>query len=171
PILGVFGTIAGEALAEASSWFVYNHEGRRAPTVQGTRAQWFRDVCWVLVVWFGAYSIHASALSVELLCTTVLQFLGPTVAYAQPAPDPALLASTPDANSTDPYIVAKATELGHDPQQIFAFVRDEIGYESYKGSLRGARGTLWSKAGNALDKASLLIALLRASNIPARYVQ
>lgn len=79
------------------------------------------------------------------------------------------LSPTPDANSADPYIIQKATELNHDPVLIFAFVRDEIGYESYKGSLRGARGTLWSKAGNSLDKASLMIALLRASGIPARY--
>ena len=81
------------------------------------------------------------------------------------------LKSTPDANITDPYILARAAELGNDPQKIFVFVRDEISYESYKGSLRGARGTLWSKAGNSLDQASLLVALLRASGIPARYVQ
>ena len=77
----------------------------------------------------------------------------------------------PGANTTDTFIVQKASELGNDPNAIFAFVRDEIGYESYRGSLRGARGTLWSNAGNALDQASLLIALLRASGIPARYVQ
>ena len=46
-----------------------------------------------------------------------------------------------------------------------------LGYESYHGSLRGARGTLWSEAGNATDQASLLIALLRASGIPASYRQ
>jgi hypothetical protein len=84
--------------------------------------------------------------------------------------EPALLRDTRDANSTDPFIIAKAAELGNDPERLFAFVRDEIGFESYQGSLRGARGTLWSKAGNALDQASLLIALLRASGIPARYV-
>lgn len=37
--------------------------------------------------------------------------------------------------------------------RLFAFVRDEIGYEWYVGSLRGARGTFWSRAGNALDRA------------------
>jgi hypothetical protein len=93
-------------------------------------------------------------------------------AYAQPQAngDP-LLASTPEFDLNDPYLVAKANELGKDPQRIFAFVRDSIGFESYVGSLRGARGTLWSNAGNALDQASLLIALLRISGIPARYAQ
>jgi hypothetical protein len=58
--------------------------------------------------------------------------------------------------------------LGNDWQQMFAYVRS-LGYESYKGSLRGTRGTLWSEAGNSLDQASLLIAMLRGSGIPARY--
>lgn len=107
--------------------------------------------------------------------------LGPKAAHADtpaqpffpPLPadpgSPEYLKATPDADSQDPYIVQKAAELGRDPARIFAFVRDQIGYEAYKGSLRGARGTLWSKAGNSLDKASLMIALLRASGIPARY--
>lgn len=91
-----------------------------------------------------------------------------------PPPDavaPELLLSTLAADITDPVIVAQAVALGHDLQRIFAFVRDSIGYEAYLGSLRGARGTLWSQAGNALDQASLLITLLRASGVPARYVQ
>ncbi|MEI8571239.1 discoidin domain-containing protein [Methylomonas sp. WH-1] len=97
-----------------------------------------------------------------------------TVSKAAPVLPPQLapddyLGSTVEANTSDPYITQKAAELNHDPALIFAFVRDEIANEVYKGSLRGARGTLWSKAGNALDKASLMIALLRASNIPARY--
>ena len=50
-------------------------------------------------------------------------------------------------------------------------MRDHIGYEAYTGSLRGARGTLWSLAGNALDRSSLLVALLRAAGFTAQYVQ
>jgi len=75
---------------------------------------------------------------------------------------------TVDADYYDEYMLKKAAELGNDWQQMFAYVRS-LGYESYKGSLRGTRGTLWSEAGNSLDQASLLIAMLRGSGIPARY--
>jgi uncharacterized membrane protein len=84
--------------------------------------------------------------------------------------DPSLLASTPDANTTDPYIQEEAAKLNYNPQQIFNFLESDVGYNSYLGSLRGARGTLWSSAGNALDVASLGVALMRASGIPAQYV-
>jgi transglutaminase-like putative cysteine protease len=75
---------------------------------------------------------------------------------------------TVDADYYDEYAVSKSTELGNNWQNIWEYVRS-LGYESYKGSLRGARGTLWSEAGNSVDQASLLVALLRGSGIPARY--
>ena len=80
--------------------------------------------------------------------------------------DPTLLASTPDANTTDPYIQEEAAKLSYDPQQIFDFLHTQIGFNSYVGSLRGARGTLWSDAGNALDVASLGVALMRSLRHP-----
>jgi uncharacterized membrane protein/transglutaminase-like putative cysteine protease/sugar lactone lactonase YvrE len=85
--------------------------------------------------------------------------------------DPGLLASTPDANTTDPFVQEVAAKLNYDPQQVFNFLHNDIGYNSYLGSVRGARGTLWSRAGNALDVASLGVALMRASGIPAQYEQ
>lgn len=87
------------------------------------------------------------------------------------AGDPSLLASTPEADADDAYIVAQAGKLDHDPARIFAFVRDSIRNEVYSGSLRGARGTLLQGAGSSLDKSSLLIALIRASGRPAGYVR
>jgi len=84
--------------------------------------------------------------------------------------DPSLLASTPDANTTDPFVQEEAAKLDYDPTQIFNFLHTQVGYNSYLGSVRGARGTLWSNAGNALDVASLGVALMRASGIPAQYV-
>lgn len=89
---------------------------------------------------------------------------------ASPGGDPAL-ACTIDADTTVPALIAQAQALGGDPDQILDFVRTRIGFESYRGSLRGALGTLWSGAGNALDKANLAIALLRAAGVPARYVR
>jgi uncharacterized membrane protein len=95
--------------------------------------------------------------------------------------DPSLLAATPDTDATDlsdapnlpisdPFIQEEAAKLSYNAQNIFNFLENDIGYNSYSGSLRGARGTLWSSAGNALDVASLGVALMRASGIPARYV-
>lgn len=84
--------------------------------------------------------------------------------------DPALLACTLDADCADPVVQTLAARLGYDVEQIFAYVRDEVAYEPYGGSLRGARGTAWSQAGSALDQSSLLVALLRAAGVPARYV-
>ncbi|MBL8309875.1 MAG: hypothetical protein JNL19_05585 [Burkholderiales bacterium] len=77
------------------------------------------------------------------------------------------------ADAADPRVIALASSLGNNPSALFQHVRDHIGIEVYAGSLRGARGVLASKAGNSLDRASLLIALLKAANpaIEARYVQ
>jgi uncharacterized repeat protein (TIGR01451 family) len=93
----------------------------------------------------------------------------PAASLRQGSVDPNLLASTPDANTNDPFVQEKAAELNYDPQQIFNYLHNDIGYNSYTGSLRGARGTLWSSAGNALDVANLGVALMRASGIPAQY--
>jgi len=81
-----------------------------------------------------------------------------------------LLRATIDADTSDPYVRQTLAQVGCEPQGLFAFVRDDTKFEAYRGSLRGARGTLWSRAGNALDRASLLIALLRACGVPSRYV-
>ena len=51
------------------------------------------------------------------------------------------------------------------------FVRNKVKYIPYYGSKKGADATLVEFAGNDMDKASLLIAMLRYSNIPARYHQ
>ena len=44
---------------------------------------------------------------------------------------------------------------------MFQYVANEIAYQPYYGSLKGAAATLHSKAGGPTDQASLLIALLR----------
>ncbi len=64
-----------------------------------------------------------------------------------------------------------AASLNYSPVEIFKYVVNNIGLEPYWGSMKGARATLLSKSGGPAEQASLLIALLRASNIPARYVR
>lgn len=69
-----------------------------------------------------------------------------------------------------PEIKAKAQELGNNPVKIYEWVRNNFEFESYYGSMKGAQQSLLEKSGNDFDQASVLIALLRSSNIQARYV-
>ncbi|MHB1142348.1 MAG: transglutaminase-like domain-containing protein [Sulfuricaulis sp.] len=85
------------------------------------------------------------------------------------ASDPAYLAATAEVTLT-PAIQAKAQELGHNPVKIYHWVRNNIEWLPTWGATQDADVTLGSQRGNAMDIASLLIALLRASGIPARYV-
>ncbi|RFF32618.1 RHS repeat-associated core domain-containing protein [Wenzhouxiangella sediminis] len=75
-----------------------------------------------------------------------------------------------DGSSFPEAILAKAEELDHDYARIFDFVRSEIRTEWYAGQKRGPAQTLGLRAGNDVDQAALLIALLRASGAPARFV-
>ncbi|MEM6796052.1 MAG: transglutaminase-like domain-containing protein, partial [Acidobacteriota bacterium] len=68
-------------------------------------------------------------------------------------------------------ILAQASALEYDYVRIFEFVLNEIEREWYAGSLRGAEGTLLARRGNAVDQASLLVALLRGSGAAARFVE
>ena len=84
-------------------------------------------------------------------------------------PGAAELAATIDAPIT-PEIEALAAELNHNVVDIYTWVHNNIFFVPSHGSLQGAQMTLDTKRGNSMDTASLTIALLRASNIPARYV-
>src|SRR5690349_20231057 len=68
----------------------------------------------------------------------------------------------------DPLIDEIAYQLDYDTEKIAAFVTAEIRYEPYAGALRGAIGTLWAGAGNSVDTAQLLAALLEASIVTTR---
>lgn len=70
----------------------------------------------------------------------------------------------------DQAIIDLAASLDNSPLQIYHYVKNNIAYEPYLGSRKGALATLQLQAGNDYDQASLLIALLRAAGIPARYV-
>ena len=79
------------------------------------------------------------------------------------------LGATEDVQIT-PAVLQKAAELGNNPARIFHWVRDNVQCMPTYGSIQGSDFLLTSLRGNPTDIASLLIALLRASNIPARYV-
>ena len=131
-----------------------------------TKANWFKDLCLLVAFQFFFQTLLPTAHNLPM--PKISWDFGPAAAYAQ---EPEWLASTVDANYEDRFIQEKLTEIGPGVDAAFAFVRDEIGFEAYTGSLRGARGTMWSEAGNSLDQASLLIALLRAQGIACRYVR
>ncbi|WP_292777653.1 transglutaminase domain-containing protein [Methanobrevibacter sp.] len=52
---------------------------------------------------------------------------------------------------------------------IFNYVRDNLDYSYYANSKKGAAKTLKTKKGNCCDHSNLIVALCRASKIPARY--
>jgi transglutaminase-like putative cysteine protease len=79
------------------------------------------------------------------------------------------LLPTEDVQITQP-IKDLAAQLSNSPVSIYNWVHNNIDYLPTFGSIQGSDLTLQAKRGNAFDIASLLIALLRAAGIPARYV-
>ncbi len=90
-----------------------------------------------------------------------------------------------EINDPDDELVALAAGLDNDPVKIYNWVYNNIYspqfiydklkngslYYYYKDSRLGARAAYLNRRGNSWDQSSLLIALLRISNIPARYVK
>lgn len=91
------------------------------------------------------------------------------LALAHDTPTSDYLAETVDVQLTSA-IRAKAAELNYSPVKIYNWVRNNVEYVPTYGSIQGADMCLQTLQGNDFDIASLLIALLRASNIHARYV-
>lgn len=69
----------------------------------------------------------------------------------------------------DSEMVNLARDLGSS-KKIFEYVRDNIEYYPTFGFTQNAKTLFKTRTGNAYDKASLLISLLRSKGIPARYV-
>lgn len=84
------------------------------------------------------------------------------------APGAADLAPTEDVQLSAA-IRTRAQQLGGTPLALLRFVHDSVRFVPSYGSVQGSDYTLQTLRGNAFDQASLLIALLRASNHPARY--
>lgn len=73
---------------------------------------------------------------------------------------PLSLVSGPSATAITPELQALASGLNNDPLRIFNYVHNKIAFQPYYGSNKGAQGTYLDGAGNDMDQASLLIALL-----------
>ena len=66
---------------------------------------------------------------------------------------------------------AAAGRLGFDRAKILEFVRTEIAWEPYAGILRDAPGTLLVRAGNSVDRALLLQAMLESGGEKTRLMR
>ena len=82
---------------------------------------------------------------------------------------------TKNCEVNNPTIIGKANEfavpgdLVATAEKIYNFVRDNIAYEDYANTRKGALRTLTEGKGNCCDQAHLLVALLRAAKIPTYY--
>jgi hypothetical protein len=122
--------------------------------------------------------LRSSKPFVQEFADTILSGIVGGEAYAAPgdfvfdelpgAADSVLLDETTEIIFSDA-IVNKAAELGHDPVKIYHWVRNNIEWQPSWGATQSSDLTLDTSNGNAIDTASLLIALLRVSGIPARY--
>jgi hypothetical protein len=66
----------------------------------------------------------------------------------------------------DPQAVLET--IGREPQQLFAFVKNQTRYVPYDGRLRGATGVLMDRMGNSLDRGILMATLLQAAGFEVR---
>lgn len=82
---------------------------------------------------------------------------------------PEYLASANETEITED-ILTKAKELGNSPVKIYEWVRNNVEWQPTWGGQQTADMTLDVRCGNAMDISTLMIALLRAAKIPARYV-
>ena len=89
----------------------------------------------------------------------------------------AFLSSSKNCQSTSAAIKSLARDITKNAKTelekataIFNWVRDKISYNFYYNTRKGAEKTLSSKSGNCVDQTHLLIALMRSSGIPAKYV-
>ena len=57
------------------------------------------------------------------------------------------------------------------PQEAFAYVRDQIAYEPYRGVMKGAAGALLTHGANDCDRALLLSRLLAAQGLEVKLVR
>jgi RHS repeat-associated protein len=132
----------------------------------------------VVAICLGAYALPSAPLAQEPGNPSVpFSYTRPAITRAEGlalTPEQALAnygsLSSPAAPTPDFRIAALAVRLGKDPDRIFEFVRNGIDFHATFGVTKGAAGAWLDRSGGAADLASLTVELLRASDIPARYV-
>jgi RHS repeat-associated protein len=97
----------------------------------------------------------------RIVKAAALSGVGPIVAQA------AVAYSGASATAITSELQALATGLNNDPVKIFNYVRNKIEYQPYYGCNKGAHVTYLDGAGNDMDQAALLIALLNQAGATA----
>ena len=67
-------------------------------------------------------------------------------------------------------LTAGLTSTWDKANALFTWVRDNIDYETYYNTIKGAEGTLASGSGNCCDQAWLLVELARSVGLTIRFV-
>ena len=67
-------------------------------------------------------------------------------------------------------LTAGLTSTWDKANALFTWVRDNIDYETYWNTMKGAEGTLASGVGNCCDQAWLLVELARSAGLTIRFV-
>ena len=67
-------------------------------------------------------------------------------------------------------LIAGLTSTWDKANALFVWVRDNIAYETYWNTMKGAEGTLASGVGNCCDQAWLLVELARSAGLTIRFV-
>lgn len=162
-----------QALAELQNFFDQNPTKRKAAPVDPAKLPWRtpeptkRLPAETQTAWFqNLYANKGTRLAQVGNSLEGLEFVTPPEPGV--APTAADLAETPETQRTAA-IKAKALELGNNPVNIQNWVRNNVEWVPTWGAIQSAQDTLDKKRGNAIDIASLEIALLRAAKIPARY--
>jgi RHS repeat-associated protein len=129
--------------------------------------------------------LHANV-APPVLGTGLLPNHRPRLAPGEPATGPPLVPSYARSDAADPEaadrspdrdapftaeVMATASALGYDAARIFDRVRGQIETQWYAGTMKSPDEVLRTGAGNDVDQARLLVALLRASGFGARYVR
>ncbi len=107
----------------------------------------------------------SAASSTEAQTKAILSKAAPSAT----APVAADLADTTDIILT-PAVKQLAQQLDNNPTKIFAWAYDNIRMVPTWGASQTTAQMLDSRRGNAHDNATALIGLLRAANVPARYI-